>query len=37
LLWECQGSRRLSFHETLCLGTASWLLGLSCESLLEWM
>ena len=25
----CQGSRRLSFHETFCLGTASKLLGLA--------
>jgi hypothetical protein len=23
MLWECQSSRRLCFHETLCLGTAS--------------
>ena len=33
----CQGSRRLSFHETFCLGTASKLLGIPHKSSLEWV
>ena len=33
----CQGSRRLSFHETFCLRTASKLLGIPHKSSLEWV